>query len=259
MELFSCQTCENCYHAECMTPSLDTDQVPTFWFCPHCVDRELHIPPAITPLLDPEPAYPSPTSVVGTIGNAAEELVIVSQSRDCEKSTVSNAALRLEHGKAVPDTSLDKHAPKSVPQTTGEVLQKQSSKTKRPRRSYSPPRKKSKYSTFSIEVDKALAVLHSELETAAKYGKSEDNLQNKVQDLEQTLKLQDGQMKLSTKELESLRKRFADERVVTTRLMSENVRCRDEIRRLSDMVQQKDAELKDWRAKLRTMMGSELD
>ncbi|KAH8661536.1 hypothetical protein BGZ60DRAFT_88125 [Tricladium varicosporioides] len=42
--LFSCSTCENCYHAECMTPSLSPDDVPRFWFCPHCVERGNHVP-----------------------------------------------------------------------------------------------------------------------------------------------------------------------------------------------------------------------
>jgi hypothetical protein len=251
MELFGCQTCENCYHAECMIPSLDVNEVPSFWFCPHCVDRERHIPPS--PTSDSVAVYLSPTSLVETpdktsdgIEKSAVGIQHAGQMTPVDQATI----LERSTDKLFPNNPVEK----SRPNPTDTALDRRLSKFGRSKRS-SPPRKKSKYSTFSIEVDKALAVLHSELETAAKYGKSEDNLQNKIQDLEQNLKLQNGQMMLSSRELEALRKRLADERSETSRLKIENVGYRDENRKLFGMVQQKDAELKDWQAKLRSMMG----
>jgi hypothetical protein len=132
------------------------------------------------------------------------------------------------------------------------------SKSIRSKRS-SPARKKSKYSAFSVEVDKALTVLYSELETAAQCGKAEGHLESKVLDLEQKLKLQDGQLMLSNRELDFARSHLTKEQAKSGVLKKENVELRDEVAKLREMVQQKDGELRDWRTKLRTMMGSELE
>jgi hypothetical protein len=247
MELFGCQTCENCYHAECMTPSLDPDEVPKFWFCPHCVQRDLHIPPSeseTATLQTPTPAYPTPISPVtvqvkdtGPILPFSEELV-QQQSKESR-----------EH----------QSSPKSRPRPTDSEAPQVKNRPGRPRRSYSPPRKKSKYSAFSAEVDKALSILYAELETAAKHGKSEGSLQDKVQGLEQTLRLQEGQMKLTYRELELLRKARSEEQEASSRLRTEILELREKVTKLEDMVEKKDGELRDWRMKLRTMMGAELE
>lgn len=121
----------------------------------------------------------------------------------------------------------------------------------RQRRSYSPSRKKSKYSTFSVDVDKALAVIHKELEKAAHTGKAEDGFQDKIQALEQQLKLKDGQIQLGIKELEFAKRQRGE----TSLLEAENRRLKEENAKLVNLVEKKDAELRDWRTKLRNMIG----
>jgi len=59
MQLFECQTCENCYHANCMKPGLDPTNVPTFWFCPHCVEKEFNIPTTSPDTMSIMPTPPS--------------------------------------------------------------------------------------------------------------------------------------------------------------------------------------------------------
>jgi hypothetical protein len=128
----------------------------------------------------------------------------------------------------------------------------------RPRYS-SPPRKKSKYSAFSKEVDKALSVIYGELETAAGYGKSEGNLESQVQALEQQLKMQEQQMLLTSRELEFARKELAKDREESAVLKVDNFEIREENMRLKELVDRKENELKEWRAKLRSMIGTELE
>jgi hypothetical protein len=142
----------------------------------------------------------------------------------------------------------------------------------RPRYS-SPPRKKSKYSAFSKEVDKALSVIYGELETAAGYGKSEGNLESQVQALEQQLKMQEQQLKmqeqqlkmqeqqmlLTSRELEFARKELAKDREESAVLKVDNFEIREENMRLKELVDRKENELKEWRAKLRSMIGTELE
>lgn len=260
MELFNCQTCENSYHAHCMTPSLDPSQVPSFWFCPHCVDRELHIPDSLAQTLDSAPPYPSPNSLVESPEKASglSDPVASIQAANLGRPPTVADTPPTKLTRPLENISNPKPATKSRPHPTDASHDPRAKKLGRARQSFSPVRKKSKYSTFSAEVDKALSILYSELETAARYGKSEDNLQTKVQDLEQTLRLQEGKMKLSSRELEILRKKLADKHSESTRLMSENVGYKEEIRKLHEIVELKDRELRSWQIKLRTMMGSEL-
>lgn len=243
-----------------MTPNLDSSQVPSFWFCPHCVDRELHIPDSLIRTLNSAPTYPSPISLVQSPEKASgpSDFVASIQESSLGRLPTHDEAPPIILTRPLDTISSIKPATKSRPHPTDATLDSRPSKSGRARKSFSPVRKKSKYSTFSAEVDKALSVLYSELETAAQYGKSEDNLQKQVQDLEQTLRLQEGQMKLSSRELELLRKKCTDKQSENTRLMSENVGFKEEIRKLSELVEQKDNELRSWQMKLRTMMGSEV-
>ncbi|KAE9376227.1 hypothetical protein N431DRAFT_332840 [Stipitochalara longipes BDJ] len=44
--IIACKTCARCYHTECMFPPLEPDKVPEIYFCPVCVARGWHVPPA---------------------------------------------------------------------------------------------------------------------------------------------------------------------------------------------------------------------
>jgi hypothetical protein len=123
----------------------------------------------------------------------------------------------------------------------------------RSRRSHSPPRKKSKYSAFSVDVDKALTIIHKELEKASQLGRSEGSLQDKIQALEQQLKLKDGQIQLGIKELEFAKRKHGE----SSLLEAENKQLKEQNVKLVNLVERKDAELKDWRSKLRTLIGND--
>ena len=278
MELFGCQTCENCYHAKCMTPTLDPNEVPSFWFCPHCVGNGLHIPPPdlllpeehfFAPLPSSLPMYPS------TMTPASSE-----PATNTPVITKTGIAV-LDNLKGPQDTPLKRHdrptqnigqqptppsneppSPansRSRPEEPSEFNKPTAHKKPGRPRHQSPPRKKSKYSAFSKEVDKALSVIYGELEIAAGYGKSEGNLENKVQALEQQLKMQEQQMLLTGRELEFARKELAKEREESTVLKVDIFEIREENLRLKELVDRKENELNEWRVKLRSMIGVELE
>jgi PHD-finger len=263
MELFPCQTCENCYHADCMSPTLPPDEVPGFWFCPHCVDRELHIPPNsptthyFTPV-SPAPPLLSPTSTVSTKMTGQGGANAASNSANLLKrpAATSKAGEQLRSTQLQVNSGGDPRGP-APPHPSEPPAQKGFHKgnNSRQRRSYSPPRKKSKYSAFSSDVDKALTVIHKELEKAAHMGRAEGGLQDKIQALEQQLKLKDGQIQLGIKELEFMRRQHGE----SSLLEAENRRLKEENAKLISLVESKDAELRDWRAKLRAMIGNDLN
>jgi len=225
-----------------MKPGLDPTNVPTFWFCPHCVEKEFNIPTTSPDTMSIMPTPPSNSTPEASSTRIIAELTETSSKK--------------------PNLSTD-HTPasaaKSRPRPSDAEYRPARGKANTTKKSSSPPRKKSKYSAFSVQVDKALSVIYAELETAAEIGKSEGNLQNKVQLLEQRLKIQDGQLKIRDREFVFVRDQLVKSRVVPDRLQTENEELKKEVIRLQEMVQSKDAELKDWRAKLRTMMGNDLE
>ncbi|TVY37648.1 hypothetical protein LSUB1_G006782 [Lachnellula subtilissima] len=264
MELFGCQTCESCYHAECMTPSPDPDNLPTFWFCPHCVDNEFHVPPL------PSPAtYFTPISPPHLGQTPSANIPKVSQP--IEKRHLANLTPRSNaHRAANADTEQSREGTKngrSARPTSGEpstsarfnALDNMQSrgKPRRTKHSFSPPRKKSKYSALSSDVDKALSLIQRELEKAAQIGRSEGDLEDQIEDLEQRLRIQDGQMLLSSRELELAQKNLAAERRHSETIRSEHAHYKEEVVRLKEAVE-KDAELREWRVRLRSMIGDEM-
>ena len=149
MELFECQTCDNCYHAECMSPTLEPSEVPGFWFCPHCVDRELHIPPYspithyFTPVSLAQP-FPSPTKTPGwstmtTSHNAENNLK--------RPAVTSNSGEQVEKAQSqvYPDGNSNVKGSSRPAETDSTRTVPHKGITGRQRHSYSPPRKKSKY------------------------------------------------------------------------------------------------------------------
>ncbi|KUJ14944.1 uncharacterized protein LY89DRAFT_736001 [Mollisia scopiformis] len=260
MELFGCQTCETCYHAACMSPTLEVDDVPTFWFCPHCVDRELHIPPDLstsylTPMSPPQPGgvYPSPSQ--SSLGQAS--------TPNSQPNAPAPLSKRKPEGQMI-DIKGSKQKIHEIARSLNNATLTETRKepkadlTKAPsgrsRRTNSPPRKRSKYSAYSSEVDKALAVIHKELEAAAQNGKSEGSLRERIHTLEQELRLKDGQILLSSRELEVARQQGD-----TARLQAEVKELRAQNEGLKTLVEKKDAELRDWRSKLKTLLGNDAE
>lgn len=224
-----------------MLPGLDALEVPNFWFCPHCVERNLHIPPVTSDTISSNTLSPPTTTGVETVG-----------------SLIPDAVDQIKINQSLAPTLVAKRRPRP---SDADFTQTQPArgKSKTTERSFGTPRKKSKYSAFSSEVDKALSVLHAELETAAEIGKSEDSLRNKIEALEQHVKMQDGQLKIRDREFTFVRSQLVKSREEPDRLKAENEELKREVVRLGQLVGLKDTELRDWRTKLRTMLGSELE
>lgn len=250
MNLFGCQTCETCYHADCMSPTLGLDDVPTFWFCPHCVDRQFHIPMESTaPSSLPQLAEATPPSILGQTSTpiSTPHLNEPNTSRKAEGQMISIAASKQKIN------DITRSLPPSSNEPRKDANASSTKKTSaRPRTTRSPPRKKSKYSAFSSEVDKALTVIHKELESAAQIGRTENSLRDRIQSLEQELRLKDGQILLTTRELEMAR-RNGD----TASLKAEISQLKEQNDGLKVLVESKDSELRDWRTKLKGLLGDD--
>lgn len=248
MNLFGCQTCATCYHADCMSPTLGPDDVPTFWFCPHCVDLQFHIPLESTaPSSLPQLVEATPSSILGQSATpiSTPHFNEPNTSSRTEGQIISIAASKQKINE------ISRSLPPSNDDTRKDANSGPMKKiSARPRTTRSPPRKKSKYSAFSSEVDKALAVIHKELESAAQVGRSESNLRDRILSLEQELRLKDGQILLATRELEMAR-RNGD----TASLKADINQLKEQNDELKALVESKDSELRDWRTKLKNLLG----
>ena len=273
--LVGCQTCETCYHPSCMSPSLDPNEVPAFWFCPHCVGNDFHIPSGVTEKQRFAPpqcecAFPmnSSPSAPSTNINLATDMPFVMDTGvsafDNSQEPSEIAQRNDEHPSTFqqPTPPTQESSPtkfRARPQKTVDLSSRpRHNKATRPKNG-PPPHKKSKYSALSKDIDKALSVIYSERETAAGYNKSEHNLESKVPALEQQLKMQCGQMRLTSRELELARSELAKEREEMAVMKVDDFELRQEIARLKEELQRKEDELKDWRLKLRSMIGTGLE
>jgi hypothetical protein len=253
-----------------MTPTLGPNEVPPFWFCPHCVDQEWHIPPPnspgisqLAPALSMVPAtlvYPSPSLAEVAqrdITSATESETPPLQSPPVPRRVMPISERRGDIIGRHPDlTVIRRNAPSVEPQSKHHAPSHTKTKGsgRQLRRAYSPPRKRSKYSSFSSEVDKALAIIHKELEVSAQIGRVEKDSQDKILELEQQLKLKDGQIMLAQRELELAK----SDNGQSSLLKAELADMKQQVEALKIQVKNKDTEFNDWRAKLRIMLGSEM-
>jgi hypothetical protein len=218
-----------------------------------------------TPVSPGPPVYPSPYSPNGAQNQHSQKSNSITQTLSpSEQSQASLSHRPVENPTAQKSTNSQPPTvvPTQAPRNEATNSRSLKGNTNRSKRSYSPPRKKSKYSAFSAEVDKALAVIQKELEVAAQIGKSEDSLRDAIEGLEQQLKLKDSQIQLTSRELELAKIKLCDNgagAVGLTALKDENSQLREENAKLKEIVVSKDAELKNWRAKLKSMMGSDLE
>lgn len=265
-----------------MSPTLAESEVPKFWFCPHCVEHGLHVPNIPN-------SYFTPVSMPGTTKSQTDYFALVSNQAEPSVSSKEPAAVSgtvpktpfthpseinsaAHGGTGISEEHNDDH-PKQSKWWCDEGPRKYAigdrrvagpsnpepqtgAKRGRRRRSPSPVKKKSKYSVFSVEVEKALAVIQSELQTAAECGKAESHLRNRLCSLEQELKLQSSQLALTKRELEIAKKDLAIERFKNGRNAADTQVPKEEIARLKELLSKKDAELEDWRSKLKLMLGN---
>jgi hypothetical protein len=233
-----------------MSPSLEDDQVPTFWFCPHCVNNNFHIAVdsivATTPTTKAADNQPLQTNLSRRAPTNASAVPAADQypTPHTPNPHMLPAPVKgqLSNGDSN-ETTRQPEQPCLIENRTAASDSVQSTKRGRSKHGQSPPKKKSKYSVFSAEVDKALAVIHSELELAAEGSRSEDHLNSKIDSLEQQLRLQNGQMALLRQELDMAKRDLDIERFRVGRLETICQRPNDEVTRLTHLLAQKDEEL----------------
>ncbi|KAG9237887.1 hypothetical protein BJ875DRAFT_492978 [Amylocarpus encephaloides] len=300
-ELYECQTCENCYHSECMT---DPAETPKFWFCPHCVVREYNVPPKPCPtsyfsprvedkrrtgyfspeILDGRSSASQAGEVSSTLGIGQAKRTRNGENSTFEfentigKSPVTSVVIPTGVSGSQPHTTASNpHTHYPTPPSIPSVLPDSTPLPPPPApttfepsgtrpRSSSPPqhpphkKRKSKYSPFTPEIEKALSVITNELERATRSSSSSLSLKQEIESLERRVRMQDGQINLYTREIEVVRGKLKSEVERRERLEMERGDGRvrvleDENRALRERVGELEREGRDWRSRLRELAG----
>ncbi|EPE35993.1 FYVE/PHD zinc finger [Glarea lozoyensis ATCC 20868] len=249
--LLNCQTCENAYHATCTLPEEST--IPDIWFCDHCVGYGWSEPPIESP--DP---YPTPrTNSFHPVAGDDRTVADVNTTRKENNPEILSPE---KEARAVPQPEAP-HPPKpkkhSRPHSPGP----------QPHR-----KRKSKYSPYTPEIEKALSVITAELEKTSRTSTSTLTLENTIQTLEQRLRMRDQEIVLLKRERDGLRKEVEKEKEEVKRVegVLDDVR-RDrvaEIRKrmgveeerndLKSKVESLEKEGREWRGRLRELVGGEV-
>lgn len=224
-DIHPCITCRRQYHESCRPKSsVIIDHGPAKgWYCDICVVRNWHVePPTLTP-----PASPPPET-----SQAAED--VESGRRDAHPPTPLRQpdAVQSSRGSQGPSPNLGlvHSTPTSRPTASQNTSQASETVIARPAAtpthtrmgnvpvpparstdidtytSYRPvATRRSRYTTLPTEVDSALRVLYSELETAAELRQQIGGLEGQVNQLRQDLSLRDRELQMTQKALQSAR------------------------------------------------------
>jgi chromosome segregation ATPase len=171
--------------------------------------------------------------------------------------------------------------PKDAVQSSVNTIQKEPSKQlpkpNKHARAHSPApaphrKRKSKYSPYTPEVEKALSVISAELEKTSKSSSSMTALETTIQSLEQRLRMRDQEVVLLQKERAALKveveKGKAEVKKVERVLDGVRRNRVDQIRKtmaaeeerdnLREKVQRLEKEGKEWKERLRELVGGEM-
>jgi len=137
--------------------------------------------------------------------------------------------------------------PQSKPRRTGKIT---GNKT--------PPRKRYKYSDVPADIENALDLLQNHIFSISHARKSQVDVDEKAQVLEQKLKIQEGEMYLCRQELETVKQNLSIELSNMEMVKAENAELRKQVEELRAMGQKKEDQMKNWQSLLRGVVGAEI-
>lgn len=267
-QLFGCQTCNMSCHADCMTTSPLSGTASDYWFCPHCIDNGFHVPPVAPVTVESRAVEATIVSDNAKTAAPLRPTKSISDFEECVSKAPRDRETRVgslsktvstsytEQG-SLPDsaTIVEEH---SLVEPKGSVLSSvsvsASQKRERTTSGKGTAKKRSKYSAYSSEVDKALATIRAELEVAADVRRSEEQLHERIKSLEQQLKLQDGQIALLKREADLSKRALEVEKFKLDRL-SQSIESSNEVVKLKELLVNRDNELASWKEKLKALVG----
>jgi hypothetical protein len=264
--LLGCQTCENSYHAACTLP--EDAAIPEFWFCDHCVDYGWSVPPIASPNSYFTPKTPGRKEASSYFAD------VEIPTTDVSATSIDVQHISIQQEKA-------NHAPKAAIHDSANTIHEerlaQHAKPKKHTRPHSPApaphrKRKSKYSPYSPEVEKALSIISAELEKTSKSSTSTAALETTMQSLEQQLRMRNQEIVLLKQERDSLKTEAETEKAEVKRVegVLDGVRRNRvyEIRKrmvaeqeqdvLKEKIQTLEKEGREWKGRLRELVGGEL-
>uniref|UniRef100_A0A8H7N1V8 PHD-type domain-containing protein n=1 Tax=Bionectria ochroleuca TaxID=29856 RepID=A0A8H7N1V8_BIOOC len=224
-DIHPCITCRRQYHESCRPKSSVTvDHGPAKgWYCDICVVRNWHNePPTLTPPASPpletsrvveefesgrrdvHPPNPLPPSEAVQSSRGPQ---VLSPSLSLVHSTPTSHPTASQNTSQASETVIARPAATPTHTGPGNVPVRQARSTDIDTyTSYRPvATRRSRYTTLPTEVDSALRVLYSELETAAELRQQIGGLEGQVNQLRQDLSLRDRELQMTQKALQSAR------------------------------------------------------
>lgn len=122
-----------------------------------------------------------------------------------------------------------------------------------------PSRKRSKYSSLPKDIEKALDLVLSHLGDMTQLRKSKEGIENRSRDLEQEVKIQEGKVRICRQELQALSQRLAEKVSMVEELRAKNAEYHKQLADARTLADSKDAEMKNWRNILHTMITTRED
>lgn len=120
----------------------------------------------------------------------------------------------------------------------------------------SPSRKRSKYSDLPKDLEKALELITTNLESVSRSRISQDEGHTKARALEQQLRIQEGEVLICRQEIQAVKQKLLDEISVADILRSEIAELRQKLQESQASTESKENELRNWQDMLRTMIGN---
>jgi hypothetical protein len=149
----------------------------------------------------------------------------------------------------------DNHS-NSRPSVSSSVPEAATTRPRRARVQKSSSKKRSKYSELPKDLEKALELITSNLESVSRSRKSQDDGDTKARALEQQLRIQEGEVLICRQEIQAVKQRLLDEMSAADILRSENAELRQKLQDSQALAESKESELRNWQGMLRTMVGN---
>ncbi|CAH0054555.1 unnamed protein product [Clonostachys solani] len=287
-DIHPCLTCRRQYHESCRPKGSITvlGGLAQGWYCDICVVRNWHMkPPTLTPPASPppetsraaeevesgrrdvHPTNPPPQSETMQSSHGLQDpspnLRLIQSTPTSYPTASQNTSQASETAIAHPATTPSHTGPGNVPVPQTRSTDIHAYTTYRP-----AVTRRSRYTTLPTEVDSALRVLYSELETAAELRQQIGGLEGQVIQLRQDLSLRDRELQMTQKALQSARasqselaqlRQEASQRQGSmeeaTTLRAEKQQLEEELKSTRTQMDEMSKTLQQWKQKLSALIA----
>jgi chromosome segregation ATPase len=117
-------------------------------------------------------------------------------------------------------------------------------------------RRRLKYAELPRDIEKALDLVAGHLGNVSQIRKFKDNLEIKLPDVEQQVRIKAGEVLICRQELQKLKQKLADKDSRAEKIQMENAELRENLQDARALAKLQDDEMKSWQSTLRSMLGN---